>query len=78
MQWEFILALVIAIPIILFPAAFVWYLNIGGIYAAIKEARERKVAREVRVKTAAKGEQHLAAAVAKAQPVKKKTVGTRH
>ncbi len=39
MQWEFIVALVIAIPIILFPAAFVWYLNIGGIYAAIREGR---------------------------------------
>ncbi len=46
MQWEFIVALVVAIPIILFPAAFIWYLNIGGIYAAIKEARERKAARE--------------------------------
>ena len=45
MQWEFIVALVIAIPIILFPAAFVWYLNIGGIYAAIKEARARRAAR---------------------------------
>jgi len=44
MQWEFVLALVIAIPIILFPAAFVWYLNIGGIYAAIKEARVRRAA----------------------------------
>lgn len=47
MEWQFIVALVIAIPIILFPAAFVWYLNVGGIYAAIKEARERKAAREV-------------------------------
>ena len=46
MQWEFVLALVIAIPIILFPAAFVWYLNIGGIVTAIKEARERRAARE--------------------------------
>jgi len=46
MQWEFIVALVIAIPIILFPAAFVWYLNIGGIIAAIKDARERRTARE--------------------------------
>ena len=46
MQWEFIVALVIAIPIILFPAAFVWYLNIGGVYAAIKDARERRTARE--------------------------------
>jgi len=46
MQWEFVLALVIAIPIILFPAAFIWYLNIGGIYAAIKEVRVRRVAHE--------------------------------
>ncbi len=44
MQWEFIVALVLAIPVILFPAAFVWYLNIGGIYAAIKEARVKRVA----------------------------------
>ena len=46
MQWELVLALVVAIPIILFPAAFVWYLNIGGIYAAIKEVWERQVIRE--------------------------------
>lgn len=42
MQAIFIIALVIAIPVILFPAAFVWYLNIGGIYAAIKEARQKR------------------------------------
>ena len=54
MQWEFIVALVIAIPIILFPAAFVWYLNIGGIYAAVKEARARRAAREKGVKVIAK------------------------
>ena len=46
MQWEFIVALAIAIPLILFPAAFVWYLNVGGIYAAIKEAREKRAARK--------------------------------
>ena len=45
MQWEFIIALVIAIPVILFPAAFVWYLNAGGIYRALREAREKKTAR---------------------------------
>ena len=50
MQWEFVVALVIAIPIILFPAAFVWYLNVGGIYAAIKEARAKRAAREERAK----------------------------
>jgi len=57
MQWEFVLALIIAIPVILFPAAFVWYLNIGGIYAAIKEARARRTAREERMVTAA--ERHI-------------------
>ena len=54
MQWELVIALVIAIPIILFPAAFVWYLNIGGIYAAIKEARERRVAHENGVRVVVK------------------------
>ncbi len=46
MQWEFIVALVIAIPIILFPAAYVWYLNIGGIYTTVKDVRARRLARE--------------------------------
>lgn len=46
MQWEIVVALVIGIPIILFPAVFVWYLNLGGLYAAIKEARARKKAVE--------------------------------
>ena len=39
MQWELIVALAIAIPVILFPAAFVWYLDIGGIVHAVREAR---------------------------------------
>ena len=43
MQWELIVVLVLAIPIILFPVAYVWYLNIGGIYAAI-ERRARRAA----------------------------------
>jgi len=54
MQWEFVVALVIAIPIVLFPVAFVWYLNIGGIYAAIKEARARRALREKGVRAAVK------------------------
>lgn len=47
MEWQAIVALVVAIPAILFPAAFVWYLNIGGIVHAIREAkavREKKAA----------------------------------
>ena len=56
MEWQIIIALVIAIPVILFPAAFVWYLNIGGIINAVKEARARKAARgnEARAKVVAK------------------------
>ncbi len=45
----FIVALVLAIPIILFPAAFIWYMNIGGIVHAVKEAKVRKLA-EVNVR----------------------------
>jgi hypothetical protein len=44
MNWELIVVLVIAIPVILFPAVFIWYLNIGGIFAAVKEARMRRAA----------------------------------
>jgi len=58
MQWEFIVALVIAIPIILFPVAFVWYLNIGGIYAAIKQARARRAVREEKAETVVEAKQH--------------------
>jgi len=39
MEWQVILALVLAVTIILFPAVFIWYLNIAGIYAAIRERR---------------------------------------
>jgi hypothetical protein len=56
MEWQVIIALIVAIPVILFPAAFVWYLNIGGIFAAVREARARKAARvkEAKAKVAAK------------------------
>ena len=43
MEWQVILALVIAIPIVLFPVAFIWYLNIGGIYAAIHKGLRIRV-----------------------------------
>jgi len=39
MEWPVIVALLLVIPIILFPAAFIWYLNIGGFLVAIKEGR---------------------------------------
>jgi len=46
MEWEFVVALAVAIPVILFPAAFIWYLNIGGIQAAVREARAKRIAQE--------------------------------
>ena len=39
MEWQVILTLVLVIPIILFPVVLIWYLNAGGVYAAIKEGR---------------------------------------
>jgi hypothetical protein len=51
MEWQYIVALAIAIPVILFPVAFVWYLNVGGVLHAIGDAREKKRAvKEVEVK----------------------------
>ena len=44
MQSEFVIALVIAIPIILLPVALIWYLNAGGIYAIVKAAMKRRAA----------------------------------
>ena len=44
MEWQVIIALIVAIPVIMFPVAFVWYLNVGGIFAAVKEARARRAA----------------------------------
>ena len=60
MEWQIIVALVLAIPIILFPVVFVWYLNLGGIYAAVKEARARRAVREKGKKVAAEAKQHIA------------------
>jgi hypothetical protein len=53
-EWQIIVALVVAIPIILLPVAFVWYLNIGGIYAAIKESRAKRAAQKKEAKGLAK------------------------
>ena len=44
MQWELLAALAIAIPVTIFPVAFIWYLNIGGIVHAVREARQTRTA----------------------------------
>jgi hypothetical protein len=51
MEAGMIIGLAIGIPVILFPAAFVWYLNIGGVAAALREAREKRAAQEKGVET---------------------------
>ena len=53
MQWETIVALVVAIPVVLFPAAFVWYLNIGGIFHAVREAKAAKAKKAAATKITA-------------------------
>jgi len=47
MELTLIVALAVAIPVVLLPVALVWYINIGGIVHAVREAkaaREKKVA----------------------------------
>ncbi len=46
MTVEFIVAIAVAVPVILFPVAFVWYLNVGGIAAAVKARKAKTVAKE--------------------------------
>jgi hypothetical protein len=41
MGWGFFTALVLAIPVILFPVALAWYLNAGSILAAIKKIKAK-------------------------------------
>ena len=52
MQWELVIALAVAIPVILFPAAFVWYLNLGGIVQAVKRVRATREKKAARAETA--------------------------
>jgi hypothetical protein len=42
MDWPFIVAVAIAVPIILFPAAFIWYLNLGGLVRVMRAIRARE------------------------------------
>jgi hypothetical protein len=42
MDWTFVFALVIAVPVILLPAAFIWFLNAGGLFAAYRLARQKR------------------------------------
>jgi hypothetical protein len=46
METGVIVGLAVVIPIILLPAALVWYLNISGIQAVLADARNRRTVAE--------------------------------
>lgn len=56
MEWQIVVALVLVIPVILIPVAFVWYLNIGGVLSAVREVKARRAIQKKRVKVIAKTE----------------------
>ena len=59
MEWQIVIALIVAIPFMLIPLVFIWYLNIGGIHAVIKESRERKLARKKKAEGEAVAKHHI-------------------
>lgn len=42
MDWQIAVALVVMIPVIVLPVAFVWFLNFGGFASVMKRAKERR------------------------------------
>jgi len=42
MEWQIILAIVIAVPVLLLPVAFIWWLNFGGVYRMIRDRQRSK------------------------------------
>ena len=55
MSWPIIVGLVLGIPLILLPVAFVWYLNISGLYQVLKATRARNKRRAEALKLATAG-----------------------
>ena len=50
MEGTTIAVLAVAIPVILFPAAYVWYINIGGIIHLVSEARAARAKKALKAK----------------------------
>ena len=51
MEWYYMVGIVLGIPIILFPVALVWYLNVSGLYRVISDSRQRQRRRAEALKT---------------------------
>lgn len=77
MEWGVILALVLALPLILFPVAYVWYVNIGGLVAAIRKT-QKKAAREVGTGVEAKVQPLVRVAFTGARDQQRELVETKH
>lgn len=43
MEWQVILLSVLALPFLLLPLAFTYYLQVGGLYQAIRRAKMAKM-----------------------------------
>ena len=65
MEWQLILALVIGVPVILFPVAFIWSINIGHLYMIAKRAYMRRAERRKNKKELLKPAYQQVAHVAK-------------
>ena len=57
MEWWTILLIVLIVPVILFPVALIWYINISGIYTVIRETQKRQAARKKRAREASLAKQ---------------------
>jgi hypothetical protein len=42
MEWQVLVALALAIPLIMFPAAYVWYMNLGNVLVAVRKGRKAR------------------------------------
>jgi len=54
MEWQFILVLVLVVPIILVPVMFVWYLNVAGVFAVMRDRVRKWLAAKQRTTVEAK------------------------
>ena len=50
MPWGIVIALAIAIPIIVFPVVFIWYMNIKGVHEATCKASEQQQIRQAELR----------------------------
>ena len=49
MDWQIVVALVVAVPVILVPVVFVWYVNAGGMVRVLRARQARATAKRASV-----------------------------